>query len=66
MGNFNSYFFFAAAAGLVAAAVVIAIVSAISQLRDGGAPLSGTPKNASDESTPVESGLARTDEGMIS
>ncbi|MEJ0004448.1 MAG: hypothetical protein WDN30_14515 [Pararobbsia sp.] len=67
MGDFNSYFFFAAAAGLMAAAVVIAIVSALIQLREGGAMMSNTP-NVKDETPAAEEarGLAGTDEGVIS
>jgi hypothetical protein len=67
MGDFNSYFFFAAAAGLMAAAIAIAVISAFLHLREGAAVSgagSGTP--VSPDAPAQESGLAQTDEGIIS
>jgi hypothetical protein len=67
MGDFNSYFFFAAAAGLMAAAIAIAMVSAFLHLREGTASVSKTSTSGSTDVAPTpESGLARSDDGIVS
>ena len=67
MGDFNSYFFFAAAAGLMAAAIAIAVISAFLHLREGAATsAAGSAVPVSPEVAGQESGLAQTDEGIVS